>query len=85
MADFVLHGLGQEPPPLGPLLQVIDGFFVKRTMDIKESAGYLALLTKGLERLYQVSRCLQQHWALAWCLLAKQGKVGEILVTQVSH
>ena len=24
-------------------------FFVKRTMDIKESAGYLALLTKGLE------------------------------------
>ncbi|XP_049993751.1 crossover junction endonuclease MUS81 isoform X2 [Alexandromys fortis] len=33
--------------------QVIDGFFVKRTMDIKESAGYLALLTKGLERLYQ--------------------------------
>ncbi|XP_028626833.1 crossover junction endonuclease MUS81 isoform X2 [Grammomys surdaster] len=33
--------------------QVIDGFFVKRTMDIKESAGYLALLTKGLERMYQ--------------------------------
>uniref|UniRef100_A0A8I5ZVS5 Crossover junction endonuclease MUS81 n=1 Tax=Rattus norvegicus TaxID=10116 RepID=A0A8I5ZVS5_RAT len=41
--------------------QVIDGFFVKRTMDIKESAGYLALLTKGLERLYQV--ILQaSHW-----------------------
>ncbi|ELK13330.1 Crossover junction endonuclease MUS81 [Pteropus alecto] len=37
--------------------QVIDGFFVKRTADIKESAAYLALLTRGLERLYQVSRC----------------------------
>nr|KAF6438323.1 MUS81 structure-specific endonuclease subunit [Molossus molossus] len=33
--------------------QVIDGFFVKRTADIKESAAYLALLTRGLERLYQ--------------------------------
>ncbi|KAM4847415.1 structure-specific endonuclease subunit MUS81 isoform X3 [Urocitellus parryii] len=33
--------------------QVIDGFFVKRTIDIKESAAYLALLTRGLERLYQ--------------------------------
>uniref|UniRef100_A0A2K6TYU7 Crossover junction endonuclease MUS81 n=1 Tax=Saimiri boliviensis boliviensis TaxID=39432 RepID=A0A2K6TYU7_SAIBB len=36
--------------------QVIDGFFVKRTADIKESAAYLALLTRGLQRLYQVSR-----------------------------
>lgn len=70
---------------MGPLLQVIDGFFVKRTMDIKESAGYLALLTKGLERLYQVSRCLFQHWALTWWLLPKQGKVDEILVTRVSN
>lgn len=42
---------------LGSLCQVIDGFFVKRTADIKESAAYLALLTRGLERLYQVSRC----------------------------
>ncbi|XP_032138692.1 crossover junction endonuclease MUS81 isoform X5 [Sapajus apella] len=33
--------------------QVIDGFFVKRTADIKESAAYLALLTQGLRRLYQ--------------------------------
>ncbi|XP_077718575.1 structure-specific endonuclease subunit MUS81 isoform X6 [Canis aureus] len=33
--------------------QVIDGFFVKRTADIKESAAYLALLTLGLQRLYQ--------------------------------
>nr|XP_012633580.1 crossover junction endonuclease MUS81 isoform X2 [Microcebus murinus] len=33
--------------------QVIDGFFVKRTADIKESAAYLALLTRGLQRLYQ--------------------------------
>ncbi|XP_063499165.1 crossover junction endonuclease MUS81 isoform X3 [Symphalangus syndactylus] len=36
--------------------QVIDGFFVKRTADIKESAAYLALLTRGLQRLYQLLR-----------------------------
>lgn len=74
LADFTAHGTGQERPSLCHLLQVIDGFFVKRTMDIKESAGYLALLTKGLERLYQVSRRL--YLTLAWCLLPKQGKVG---------
>ncbi|XP_021494082.1 crossover junction endonuclease MUS81 isoform X2 [Meriones unguiculatus] len=42
--------------------QVIDGFFVKRTMDIKESAGYLALLTKGLERLYQGRTLRSRPW-----------------------
>ena len=53
----VVRDSAQEPPPpLAPLPQVIDGFFVKRTADIKESAAYLALLTRGLQRLYQVSR-----------------------------
>lgn len=56
----VVHGSWSGPgttfPLLGPLPQVIDGFFVKRTADIKESAAYLALLTRGLQRLYQVSR-----------------------------
>lgn len=33
---------------------------MKRTADIKESAAYLALLTRGLQRLYQVSRCTCQ-------------------------
>uniref|UniRef100_A0A8C5L327 Crossover junction endonuclease MUS81 n=1 Tax=Jaculus jaculus TaxID=51337 RepID=A0A8C5L327_JACJA len=42
--------------------QVIDGFFVKRTMDIKESAAYLALLTKGLERLYQGCTLRSRPW-----------------------
>nr|AAL28066.1 MUS81 endonuclease [Mus musculus] len=42
--------------------QVIDGFFVKRTMDIKESVGYLALLTKGLERLYQGHTLRSRPW-----------------------
>lgn len=42
--------------------QVIDGFFVKRTVDIKESAGYLALLTKGLERLYQGHTLRSRPW-----------------------
>ncbi|XP_051001856.1 crossover junction endonuclease MUS81 [Acomys russatus] len=42
--------------------QVIDGFFVKRTVDIKESAGYLALLTKGLGRLYQGHTLHSRPW-----------------------
>lgn len=45
--------------------QVIDGFFVKRTMDLKESAGYLALLTKGLERLYQGHTLRSRPWETA--------------------
>ncbi|KAM3824926.1 crossover junction endonuclease MUS81 isoform 2-T2 [Vipera latastei] len=32
--------------------QVIDGFFVKRTRDIRESAAYLTILTRHLTRLY---------------------------------
>ncbi|XP_033612553.1 crossover junction endonuclease MUS81 isoform X7 [Fukomys damarensis] len=42
--------------------QVIDGFFVKRTADIKESAAYLALLTRGLERLYQGHTLHSRPW-----------------------
>ncbi|XP_070283643.1 crossover junction endonuclease MUS81 isoform X2 [Myotis yumanensis] len=42
--------------------QVIDGFFVKRTADIKESAAYLALLTRGLERLYQGHTLRSRLW-----------------------
>lgn len=71
-------------PLLGPLPQVIDGFFVKRTADIKESAAYLALLTRGLERLYQVSRCMCLHWSLSWALCSLQdSKVSEIPVSLV--
>ncbi|XP_027387203.1 crossover junction endonuclease MUS81 isoform X2 [Bos indicus x Bos taurus] len=42
--------------------QVIDGFFVKRTADIKESAAYLALLTRGLQRLYQGHTLRSRPW-----------------------
>ncbi|XP_075401493.1 structure-specific endonuclease subunit MUS81 [Tenrec ecaudatus] len=42
--------------------QVIDGFFVKRTADIKESAAYLALLTKGLQRLHQGHTLHSRPW-----------------------
>ncbi|XP_037695956.1 crossover junction endonuclease MUS81 [Choloepus didactylus] len=42
--------------------QVIDGFFVKRTADIKESAAYLALLTRGLQRLYQGHTLRTRPW-----------------------
>ncbi|XP_019500800.1 PREDICTED: crossover junction endonuclease MUS81 isoform X2 [Hipposideros armiger] len=44
--------------------QVIDGFFVKRTADIKESAAYLALLTRGLERLYQGHTLCSRTWGI---------------------
>lgn len=84
LADFTDHGAGQELPSLCLLLQVIDGFFVKRTMDIKESVGYLALLTKGLERLYQVSRCLYPE--LDPCLVfIAQARKGGVLVLQASY
>ncbi|XP_051920219.1 crossover junction endonuclease MUS81 isoform X2 [Hippocampus zosterae] len=33
--------------------QVIDGFFVKRVRDLKESAAYLASMTRHLTKLYQ--------------------------------
>ncbi|XP_036785358.2 crossover junction endonuclease MUS81 isoform X5 [Manis pentadactyla] len=42
--------------------QVIDGFFVKRTADIKESAAYLALLTRGLQRFYQGRALRSRPW-----------------------
>ncbi|XP_062821269.1 crossover junction endonuclease MUS81 [Anolis carolinensis] len=32
--------------------QVVDGFFVKRTRDIRESAAYLTVMTRHLARLY---------------------------------
>ncbi|XP_028847442.1 structure-specific endonuclease subunit MUS81 isoform X2 [Denticeps clupeoides] len=33
--------------------QVVDGFFVKRVQDVKESAAYLTVMTRHLEKLYQ--------------------------------
>ncbi|KAK2500072.1 hypothetical protein MC885_010472 [Smutsia gigantea] len=42
--------------------QVIDGFFVKHTADIKESAAYLALLTRGLQRFYQGYALRSRPW-----------------------
>ncbi|XP_029142057.1 crossover junction endonuclease MUS81 [Protobothrops mucrosquamatus] len=33
--------------------QVVDGFFVKRTRDIRESAAYLTVMTRHLTRLYE--------------------------------
>lgn len=42
--------------------QVIDGFFVKRTLDIRESAAYLALLTRGLQRQYEGHTLHSRPW-----------------------
>nr|2ZIU_A Chain A, Mus81 protein [Danio rerio]2ZIV_A Chain A, Mus81 protein [Danio rerio] len=33
--------------------QVVDGFFVKRVQDAKESAAYLTIMTRYLQKLYQ--------------------------------
>uniref|UniRef100_A0A3Q4BHI3 Crossover junction endonuclease MUS81 n=1 Tax=Mola mola TaxID=94237 RepID=A0A3Q4BHI3_MOLML len=33
--------------------QVVDGFFVKRVQDVKESAAYLTIMTRYLTKLYQ--------------------------------
>ncbi|KAL7978279.1 hypothetical protein Chor_014818 [Crotalus horridus] len=33
--------------------KVVDGFFVKRTRDIRESAAYLTIMTRHLTRLYE--------------------------------
>uniref|UniRef100_A0A667YQU8 Crossover junction endonuclease MUS81 n=1 Tax=Myripristis murdjan TaxID=586833 RepID=A0A667YQU8_9TELE len=33
--------------------QVVDGFFVKRVQDVKESAAYLTVMTRYLSKLYQ--------------------------------
>ncbi|KAM7366527.1 hypothetical protein PAMP_015963 [Pampus punctatissimus] len=33
--------------------QVVDGFFVKRVQDVKESAAYLTVMTRYLTKLYQ--------------------------------
>lgn len=34
--------------------QVVDGFFVKRVQDVKESTAYLTIMTRYLQKLYQV-------------------------------
>ena len=36
--------------------QVVDGFFVKRVQDVRESAAYLTVMTRYLTKLYQVTR-----------------------------
>lgn len=34
--------------------QVVDGFFVKRTKDIRESVAYLTIMTRSLQLAYSV-------------------------------
>ncbi|XP_068922475.1 crossover junction endonuclease MUS81 [Petaurus breviceps papuanus] len=51
--------------------QVIDGFFVKRTADLKESAAYLALLTQALQKLYQGQTLQCRRWGAEEDLGAK--------------
>lgn len=46
--------LWQNIPPFQTLSQVVDGFFVKRVQDVRESAAYLTVMTRYLTKLYQV-------------------------------
>ncbi|XP_020631790.1 crossover junction endonuclease MUS81-like [Orbicella faveolata] len=41
--------------------QVVDGFFVKRTCDLKESVAYLTVMTRYLQRLYSNKTLFSCH------------------------
>lgn len=42
-------------PYSSPYMQVIDGFHVKTTADIRESVAYLTIMTRVLQKHYAVS------------------------------
>lgn len=48
--------------------QVVDGFFVKRVQDVRESAAYLTIMTRHLTRLYQVKRRFVSFRVQKFCL-----------------
>ena len=43
------------------IVQVISGFFVKRTKDIRESVAYLTVMTRYLQQHYSVSHQTCPH------------------------
>nr|XP_033809502.1 crossover junction endonuclease MUS81 isoform X2 [Geotrypetes seraphini] len=69
--------------------QVVDGFFIKRTKDIQESAAYLTLMSHHLQRLYknktllgctkeEASKCRQAFMPTAdSCILMTFGEFNE--------
>lgn len=50
------------------MYQVVDGFFVKRVQDVRESAAYLTIMTRHLTRLYQVKRHFVSFRVQKFCL-----------------
>ncbi|XP_051560761.1 crossover junction endonuclease MUS81-like isoform X2 [Myxocyprinus asiaticus] len=46
--------------------QVVDGFFVKRVQDVKESAAYLTIMTRYLQKLYQNCTLICRSRELEW-------------------
>lgn len=38
-------------------IQIIDGFHLKHTKDIKESVAYLIMMTRYIQQLFEVSPC----------------------------
>lgn len=53
------------------MFQVVDNFFVKKVQDVKESAAYLTVMTRYLQKLYQVSLSLSAilHHCHMWYFL----------------
>ncbi|XP_041035762.1 crossover junction endonuclease MUS81 isoform X2 [Carcharodon carcharias] len=62
--------------------QVVDGFFVKRTKDVKESAAYLTIMTRFLQNLY-LAQTVKEVFAKQ--LMQINGISGEKAVAILRH
>ncbi|XP_067877740.1 crossover junction endonuclease MUS81 isoform X3 [Heterodontus francisci] len=62
--------------------QVVDGFFVKRTKDVKESAAYLTIMTRFLQNLY-LAQTVKEVFAKQ--LMQINGISGEKTVAILRH
>ncbi|XP_064787103.1 crossover junction endonuclease MUS81 isoform X2 [Oncorhynchus masou masou] len=62
--------------------QVVDGFFVKRVQDVKESVAYLTVMTRYLAKLYQ---CQTVREVFARQLMQISGLSGDKAVAILEH
>ncbi|XP_072315454.1 crossover junction endonuclease MUS81 [Eucyclogobius newberryi] len=56
--------------------QVVDGFFVKRVQDVRESAAYLTVMTRHLRKLYEKCTLVPRSRELEGDLAEEQDAVG---------
>lgn len=72
ISDFILSVLWNPHCIWGSrcfVYQVVDGFFVKRVQDVRESVAYLTIMTRHLTRLYQVKRQFGSFRVQEFCLI----------------